>query len=65
MVKAGLRSLIATRTAARRPLQSAWRADADQLPHEQAEIVAARLNQQSLANVGMAAEVYARRPPVS
>ena len=30
------------------PLQPAWRADADQLPHEQAEIEAAGVNQQAL-----------------
>ena len=40
-------------------LQPAWRADADQLPHEQAEIEAARVNQQSLADVGVTAEVDA------
>src|SRR5262245_61346286 len=39
-------------------LQPAWRADADQLPHEQAEIEAAGVNQQSLPNVGVAAEVH-------
>ena len=40
-------------------LQPAWRADADQLPHEQAEIQAAGVNQQPLPNVGVAAEVHA------
>jgi hypothetical protein len=46
-------------TAMSRPLQPAWRADANQLPHEQSEIEAAGVNQRSLPNVGVAAEVHA------
>src|SRR5262245_7645168 len=41
------------------PLQPAWRADANQLPHEQSEIEARDMNQQPLPNVGVAAEVHA------
>ena len=41
------------------PLQPAWRADANQLPHKQSEIEAAGVNQQPLPNVGVAAEVHA------
>lgn len=33
------------------PVQPAWRADADQLPHEQSEIEAAGVNQQSLQDI--------------
>ena len=38
-------------------LQPAWRADADQLPHEQAEIEAASVNQQPLQDVWVTAKV--------
>src|ERR1043165_7153092 len=44
------------------PLQAAWRTDAKQLPHEQAEIEAGRVNQQPLANVRMSAKVHAAHP---
>src|SRR5690554_435608 len=42
-------------------LQPSRRADADELPHEQAEIEAAGVNQQSLANVGVAPEIDATK----
>ena len=44
-------------------LQAAWRADADQLPHEQSEIEAAGVNQQPLQDVRLTTKVHA--PPVS
>jgi hypothetical protein len=40
-------------------LKTARRADADQLPHEQAEIEPGRVDQQPFANVCMSAEVHA------
>ena len=44
------------------PLEPARRADADQLSHEQSEIEAGRMEQQALADVGVAAEVHAAHP---
>src|SRR5215813_5882360 len=44
------------------PLKPAGRADANQLPHEQPEIEAGRVDQQPLANVRMSAEVQASHP---
>lgn len=41
------------------PLQPAWRANADQLSHEEAEIEATGVDQQPLQDVGVAAEVHA------
>ena len=41
------------------PLQPAQRADADQLPHQQAELNAAGVNQQPLQNVAVTAKVHA------
>jgi hypothetical protein len=41
------------------PLQPAWRADADQLPHEQSEIEAAGVNQQSLQDIRVTTEMHA------
>ena len=43
-------------------LQAARRADADQLPHEEAEIEAAGVDQQPLQNVRVPAEVHAAHP---
>ncbi len=43
-------------------LQPARRADADQVPHEQAEIEAAGMNQQALQNVVVAAQMHATHP---
>ena len=40
-------------------LQAAWRADADQPPHEQAEVEATGVNQQTLPNIDVAAEIHA------
>jgi len=40
-------------------LQPAWRADADQVPHEQSEIEAAGVNQQPLQDVRVTTEVHA------
>jgi hypothetical protein len=45
------------------PLQCSRRPDANQLPHEQSEIEAGRVNQQSLADVRMSAQVHAAQPP--
>ena len=44
------------------PLQPTRRADADQLPHQQSEIETADVNQQSLQNVRVPAEVHAAHP---
>ena len=44
------------------PLQPAWRADADQLPHEEPEIETTRVDQQSFQNVGVPAQVHAAHP---
>jgi hypothetical protein len=44
------------------PLQPAWRADADQLPHEEPKIETTRVDQQSLQNVGVRAKVHAAHP---
>src|SRR4051812_21917237 len=40
-------------------LQPSWRANADHLTHEEPEIEAARVDQQPLPNVAVAAEVHA------
>src|SRR5262245_49117108 len=44
------------------PLQPAWRADANQLPDEESEIEAARVNQQALQNVRVPAEIDTTHP---
>ena len=41
------------------PLEASWRADADELPHEEAEIETGRVDQQSLEDVRMPAKVQA------
>src|SRR5688572_24360405 len=43
-------------------LQPAWRADADQLPHEETEIEAAGVDQHSLPNVRVSAEIQPAHP---
>ena len=53
-------------THRRAVLEAPRRTDARQLPHEQPEIGAADVHEQSLQDVGMAAQVGTRRmPPVS
>ena len=44
------------------PLQRSRSPDANQLPHQQSEIEAGRVDQQSLQYVRMAAEVYPAHP---
>jgi hypothetical protein len=48
-----------------RPLQPTRRVDANQLPHEQAEIKATGVDQGPLHNVGVTAEVHGTHPPLS
>ena len=45
------------------PLEAPWRADARQLPHEQAEVGATDLEEQPLQAVGMPPEKYAAHAP--
>ena len=49
-------------TRRRGGLAAARRADPNQLSHEQSEIEASRVNQQSLQNVRVAAQVHAAHP---
>ena len=46
-------------------LQPARRADPDQMTHDEPEIEATRMNQEALQDVGVAAQMGARIPPVS
>jgi hypothetical protein len=46
-------------------LQPARRAAADQVAHDEPEIEAARMNQQALEDIGVAAQMRAAHPPVS
>src|SRR5687768_18384698 len=55
--------LQSVRISVKSAAKAAWRADADQPPHEQAEIEAAGVNQQTLPNIGVAAEVHAAQAP--
>ena len=44
------------------PLQPARRADADQLPHEEPQIETARVDQQSLQDVGVPSKMHTAHP---
>ena len=46
------------------PLEAARRADADQLTHEEPQIEAAGVDQESLADVRVAAEMHAAQAPM-
>ena len=43
-------------------LQPSWCTDANQLPHQQSEIEASGVDQQSLSNIGVSAQVYSAHP---
>ena len=46
-------------------LQPAWRPDADEGPHQEAQVEAADVNEQPLQNIGMPAQMGRRIAPVS